>query len=252
MRFLHISDTHLFADEDAVLYGQPTAASLQRVLEAVKKGGWPPDGIIATGDLTHDETESGYDRFRDMLGGLGCPVHCVPGNHDIPDLMYSHLTSSPFTVNGAVNAGGWQILMLDSTVPRSDDGMLGPSELGRLEKALAENDGRPILICLHHNPVPMRSEWLDRMILKDADAFFSVVERHTSVRAVLWGHVHQPFDAMRGPVRLMATPSTFAQFEPNTERFAIDRKPAAWRWLDLHPDGSLDTELCWLETAAAG
>jgi Icc protein len=72
------------------------------------------------------------------------------------------------------------------------------------------------------------------------------------VRAVVWGHVHQTFDALRGSVRLLATPSTCAQFQPGTHEFALDSLPPAYRTLQLRADGTLSTEVVWVEECAVG
>jgi 3',5'-cyclic-AMP phosphodiesterase len=48
----------------------------------------------------------------------------------------------------------------------------------------------------------------------------------------------------------MATPATCAQFVPGSADFAIDDRPPGYRVLELMPDGSIATEVCWLETYA--
>jgi len=52
-------------------------------------------------------------------------------------------------------------------------------------------------------------------------------------------------------VRLLATPSTGAQFQPLASAFAIDSRPPAYRLLKLCADGTLTTELVWVEAAGA-
>ena len=108
------------------------------------------------------------------------------------------------------------------------------------------------MVCLHHHPVPMSSRWLDRVGLNNAAEFLHTIDAHRNVRAVVWGHVHQNYDALRKGVRMLATPSTCAQFAPNSDDFAVDRRPPAYRTFELRPDGSLLTEVVWLEQHAGG
>ena len=61
------------------------------------------------------------------------------------------------------------------------------------------------------------------------------------MKAVAWGHVHQPFEGSRRGVRLLATPSTCAQFQPRSDQFVIDDQPPAYRLLTLHSNGAIDT-----------
>ena len=51
-------------------------------------------------------------------------------------------------------------------------------------------------------------------------------------------------------VRLFATPSTGAQFLPKSERFAVDSRPPAYRPFALHPDGSIETTVRWVNALA--
>jgi Icc protein len=48
-------------------------------------------------------------------------------------------------------------------------------------------------------------------------------------------------------VRLLATPSTGAQFLPGSDNFAIDTRPPGYRTFTLGADGSLHTEVVWLK-----
>jgi Icc protein len=97
----------------------------------------------------------------------------------------------------------------------------------------------------------MGSRWLDQVGLENSDELFAVLDRHPQVRALLWGHVHQELDTWRGQVRLLATPSTCAQFKPHADGFAIDERPPGYRWLHLREDGTLDTGVEWVDEAPA-
>jgi 3',5'-cyclic-AMP phosphodiesterase len=55
---------------------------------------------------------------------------------------------------------------------------------------------------------------------------------------------------MHGTVRLMTTPSTCAQFAPGSAKFTIDPRPPGYRWLTLHPGGTIETEARWLAGVA--
>lgn len=251
IELLHLTDTHLYADPARALRGVDTGRSLAAVADAVQRDPrWPPTAILATGDLAEDETEAAYGRLRTLLEPLGRPVYCLPGNHDDPRAMHAVLDAAPFSMQREIALDDWRVLMLHSRVAGSAAGRLGEAELARLDAMLAADRTRHVLVCVHHQPVPMGSRWLDRHLIADADALFARLDAHGSVRGVLWGHVHQPFDAMRGGIRLLATPSTCGQFRPGSDDFAVDDRPPAWRWLTLQPDGTVSTRLCWLDAPA--
>ncbi|MEY4762291.1 MAG: hypothetical protein RLZZ200_2147, partial [Pseudomonadota bacterium] len=201
--------------------------------------------LLATGDLVQDQPE-GYRHVRRLLGGLRIPVHCIPGNHDTPELAAA-LSDGPFSVGGHFDRDAWRVVMLDTRVPGRGEGRLAGSELARLDALLAEAGDRPSLVVMHHQPVALGSEWLDGIGLSNADAFLSVLDRHPVVRGVVFGHVHQAVDTSRGRVRFLGTPSTCAQFKPRVPNFEVDTLPPAWRRISLLPDGSIESTVAWLD-----
>jgi Icc protein len=59
--------------------------------------------------------------------------------------------------------------------------------------------------------------------------------------------VHQNHATERNGVKLFSTPSTCAQFLPMSAGFAIDQRPPGYRWLELNADGTIATEVVWVE-----
>jgi Icc protein len=92
------------------------------------------------------------------------------------------------------------------------------------------------------------SRWLDSVGLQNGDDLFAVTDRYPSVRAVVFGHVHQQFEGERNGVQVLGVPSTCAQFLPGAEQFAVDPAPAGCRALELRADGTLGTQV--LRTSA--
>ena len=251
VRLTHLTDPHLYGGENELLRGIATLPALEATLANARQRDWPPDALLVTGDLVQDDP-AGYAHFRRLLGALRLPVLCLPGNHDEPEAMRRELDGAPFVVGGVVDVGLWRIVLLDSTIPGSAAGCLSAQSLAALQSALASAAQRHALVCLHHHPVSMESDWLDRVGLQNAGEFFAIVDRHPNVRGIVWGHVHQSYDALRKGVRLLATPSTCAQFLPRAEQFAIDRRPPAYRTLELNADGSILTDVVWVESGAGG
>ena len=226
--------------------GVKTYDTFCAVIERAMAHPTPPDAIVATGDLVQDETRAGYERFRDALADWGPPIYCLPGNHDAPETMAAVLADPPFQVGGTARHDNWSLILLNSHFPGDDGGRLSRSELQFLEQSLANDPAEHALICVHHQPVPMGSRWLDGVGLRNADELLDVVDRFTHVRGILWGHVHQASDRHRKSVRLMSTPSTCSQFLPNSDDFALDKRPPGFRWLELRASGTIDTEVVWL------
>jgi Icc protein len=251
VRLTLFTDPHLYGGESESLRGVATLPALNAALAQARARDWPPDAVLVTGDLVQDDP-AGYPHFRRVFGALGVPVLCLPGNHDEPQAMRRELAGEPFVLGGFVDIGGWRIVLLDSCIPGAASGALSAATLAELEQALGSAGKRHCMVCLHHHPVPMASRWLDRVGLTNAAEFLHTIDAHRNVRAIVWGHVHQTYDALRKGVRLLATPSTCAQFLPNSEDFAVDRRPPAYRTFELRADGSLLTEVVWVEQHCGG
>ncbi|TVQ86558.1 MAG: phosphoesterase [Chromatiaceae bacterium] len=241
LRLLQLTDLHLYREADGCLLGQPTRRTLALVLERLRQRHWPPDAILLTGDLVHDESAAGYRYLRGCLDALGVPCHCLPGNHDRPDLMATWLDADSAAGLRRIAYDPWDLILLDSTLPGSDGGHLAVDLLARLQQHLQSHPGRPTLICLHHQPVPMGSRWVDSMMVDNGADLLALAACHPQLRGILWGHVHQAFAAQHGDTLLLATPSTCVQFLPASRDFALDTLPPGYRWLELYPDGRIST-----------
>jgi len=241
VKVVQITDTHLFAVSRGCLLGLNTEQSLKAVIDQIRTNRHASDLVLATGDLVHDGTSAAYRRIFSHLAGFDQPVYCLPGNHDEAKILRDTLQEGRVKYLEHAYHGCWHFIFLDSTVAHSEGAHLTQATLDMLESHLREAPDTHTLICLHHQPVTMDSQWLDTMAVDNPEAFFAVTDRHPQVRGILWGHVHQQFDGMRNDVRLMATPSTCIQFLPRSRNFALDDAPPGYRWLDLHADGRIET-----------
>ena len=252
LRLLQFTDTHLYADAAGALLGVNTEQSLQEVLNLARQRHWPPDLVLTTGDLVHDGSVQAYARFLRHFSALGVPVYCLPGNHDAAPTLRTQLQQPTVRTLNHVVQGPWQFCLLDTSVPGSEGGHLARAELQRLDAQLAAHPDHHALICLHHQPVPVGSPWLDTMAVDNAAALFAILDRHPQVRGLLWGHVHQDFHQLRQGVHLIASPSTCIQFAPDSTDFALDDTAPGYRWLRLHADGRIDTGVERLANMPAG
>jgi Icc protein len=241
LRVLQLTDTHLYADHQGCLLGLNTQGSFAQILTLLQQCHWPADLLLATGDLVHDGSAAGYQRLHAQMAELDVPVYCIPGNHDEAQILKRSLNGDKVLYAGSADYAPWAFVFLDSTKPGSEAGLLDDRQLAHLQHSLETFRERHVLICLHHQPVPVGSRWLDTMLLENADDFFAIVDRAPQVRGITWGHVHQHFDSLRNGVRLLACPSTCIQFKPGQETFGLDTLAPGYRWLNLHPDGRIET-----------
>lgn len=249
LNLVQITDSHLFADPAGTLLGLPTSDSLKSVVDLVVQEQQGVDLVLATGDIAQDGSAVSYRRFVELVDPIRAPLRWLPGNHDEARVQTAVATGKDWS-QPVVDMAGWRLVLLNSAVHDAVHGYLEQDQLDLLEAALTTAAGRHVMISLHHHPVPVGSNWLDHIGLRNADEFFAVVDRYATVRCVLWGHIHQEVDRLRNGVRLLATPSTCIQFAPSSKNFSLDRRLPGYRWLRLHPDGRVDTavsRLQWLD-----
>lgn len=241
MRVVQLSDTHLFESIEGKLLGLNTEDSLIKVLELIQREQPDADLVLATGDLSQDGSEESYSRFhRHMDSTFDIPVYWLPGNHDIMGKMNLHKAAESMSPC-VVEINGWHIILLDSTVEGEVPGYMEEGQLAFLDQSLQASQGKHVMVCLHHQPVPVGSQWLDEQLVGNAEQFISVLDRYDNIRSVIWGHVHQDFVGERNGVKLMSVPSTCVQFKPKSDDFGVDDTNPGYRWIDIYDDGRVET-----------
>jgi len=248
LHIIQLTDLHLYADAQGRLLGQNTRLTFESVLAVAQRGDWPPDALVLTGDLIHDESTEGYRFLRQRIEQLGVPFFAIPGNHDRIDLMAGHFDAGATSGFRVESLGRWDLLLLDSTIPLEAGGHLKPIVLAELDRYASANPRRHLLIFLHHHPEPVGSAWIDTMLVDNGSELLASAAAHPNIRGIACGHVHQAREASPSRIEAnaidwMSTPSTCVQFLPHSKAFALDKLKPGYRRLDLYPDGRIETRV---------
>ena len=70
VRFIQVTDPHLFKSTQGELLGINTQASLDQVLQEIQSSDFNYQFVLATGDLVQDSSEQGYRRFCESINRL--------------------------------------------------------------------------------------------------------------------------------------------------------------------------------------
>ena len=200
-----------------------------------------PDLLLASGDLSEDASPASYHSLRNFFAPLGIPVLAVPGNHDDPGLLAKTFPPSPVDGVEVSDHGGWQIIRLNSCLPGRHEGRFSGEALEALERVLGDGMGQPRLIALHHQPMEVGSPWIDKYSLLEPEKFLGIINQYPDVKATVWGHVHQVFDAERNGIAMLGSPSSVINSLPGAMKFTADPGGPGCRWLELAADGSFRT-----------
>jgi 3',5'-cyclic AMP phosphodiesterase CpdA len=246
LQFVQLSDTHFLmpgvrpnyddVEKELDLYSKQILAlpydGAQAAEAAVREINNLPfhvDFVLHTGDVGNDLTKpEEYAFMRDLFAKIKYPTYYLPGNHDdvgmIQTVLQGRDPAPPFDFEFEQN--GVQIVCLDSngtTPPHS--GWLDEGQLEWLEKICMAEDDRPLVIALHHHPIPIEVPWLDELALLNGEAMHKILlKAKHRIRGVFYGHIHHAVDIVRDGILYSAAPSANFQFLgwPGYEMAALD------------------------------
>ena len=253
INLVQITDLHLREDPKAWLnWGHPVSHcspwdNLDAVLKDIQQLAIQPDLLVISGDLAEEETLKTYKQLHQRLltfsEDKGLPIVCLPGNHDEVSLMHKVFTTKPIDMPNQLRLKSWQLLFLDTTYNKQQAGYLHNKQLIALEQQLQEQPRQPTLIFMHHHPIPVNSTWMDRMMLQDNRPFLDLIEQHPQIKAIAHGHIHQGFEGQYKHIAVFGTASTCVQFKTQHAHAVFDDKAPAYRCLQLHDNGTIQSQL---------
>ena len=184
----HVSDPHIDSDPRS-------SARTRAVMRFLEDLPVDLDLVLVTGDIADHGLGSEYAQAARLLASRH-PVLAGPGNHDDRASFRECLLGEP-PATGPVNqvheAPGFVVALCDSSVPGADHGYLDDETLTWLDDVLARtDDGRPVLVGFHHQPVRLHIPFVDAIHQRGADRLAALVDRHPRITAFVCGHAHSP------------------------------------------------------------
>ena len=194
----HLSDPHLDGSPQRLRRFQ---AVLEQVADLPEV-----DAIVISGDLADHGAASEYEQFFDTLPP-DFPTLAVAGNHDLAGPLLDALGNHGFpdTLNSTLDIPGVRLVGLDSHVDQHDEGTLAAAALEYAREQLASTD-RPVVLALHHPPVPVGHHIMDRLGLSNADDLAEIVRAHDHIIGIFTGHVHSSLATTWAGVPLIGAP----------------------------------------------
>lgn len=245
VRLTQITDLHLGPNSDSMLGGVRTFDSFKSVLQAIKQQGRGSDLLLLTGDLASDCEPEAYQLLNRTLREHDKRAIWLPGNHDDSAVMAANLVDYPPVQTHTM--GHWAVLTLDSSQPHKPGGHIASEQLAQVKQGLDKLADKFVLLAMHHSPVDVGCAWLDLQQIDNQQALHQLLVAHGNVKAVITGHVHQQFDGSWGGLPIYSAPSSCVQFKQHSQEFALSDQPPGYRWLDLHPQGRVDTGVEFLD-----
>jgi Icc protein len=259
-RIVQITDLHVLSDDNDDICGVRPNRSLLQVIKDINTLSPAVDMVIASGDLTDAGSPAAYRCLRESLLKLRCPVYVMAGNHDDTEAMRRVLPGDNIFHQASVDCAGWKLLLIDSKTPDASYGTVSQEGLARIDHELNEADSF-ILLATHHTPLRLCASPSCQM--KNADEFLTSIRKYPQIKGLVAGHTHNAVDELQAQLRIMTTPSTMVQVTHNqheafnnNEEFwdyhSADISRHGYRVIDLYANGSLTTEVHWVNAESHG
>jgi 3',5'-cyclic AMP phosphodiesterase CpdA len=232
MKLILFSDPHI--TQDGLLYGLDPRRRLRSVVSCVKRDHSDAALCVGLGDLTHTGRVEEYEALKSIVGELECPVRLIAGNHDSRDnlarVFLDHRQDGAGNIQSELMMGDQLLLFLDTTSPWSG-GEYDETRARWFANRVAQAEGRPIIIFMHHPPFAIQVPTIDATRLVDA-ALFERSLAGANVKHLFFGHVHRliagswkriPVTAFRGTSHQRARSTTYGgePFEHGPPYFAV-------------------------------
>jgi 3',5'-cyclic AMP phosphodiesterase CpdA len=199
--------------------GFDPSRQMRLVIDRIRELEVSPEFLIISGDLTDDAAHASYEVVGELVAELASDqteVLLALGNHDDRAVFREVILGasddtdrSPYYYGRVID--GLRVLVLDSTIPEQEEGVLGAEQLAWLEDELRSPSARGALIVLHHCCRLVSSpETVKRFLVRDVDALEAIVARH-DIRGVLAGHAHQANSAKFGGTLYATAPAVVCQ-----------------------------------------
>jgi 3',5'-cyclic AMP phosphodiesterase CpdA len=196
VRLFHVSDLHFGREDRAALDWFARTVAAER-----------PAAVVITGDFTFRARSDEFAAAVAYLGTLAAPLSLEPGNHDLPYYSdplrrlfrpYRRFARFEAAIEKPLSLPGVTVIPL-RTVSRlqfrlnQSLGIVRPKALARAVSEIADlPQGNVPLIACHH-PLVDIAEMAEPQRTRFGASALAALAR-VGARAVLTGHVHDPFD----------------------------------------------------------
>ncbi|MBZ0291043.1 MAG: metallophosphoesterase [Anaerolineae bacterium] len=218
LTFIHISDTHIHRDPAYTGPFVPFGAheGVEALIEAINTLPYPVDFVLHTGDIMTDPIKAEeYQLAIKMLRKIRYPVYYIPGNHDRTQHVQRLLMQREITTPNSdydFEVKGVQFACLDSSKHGEHYGQLDQEQLAWLDAICKADDPRPLVVAVHHHPLPLSVLWLDPIVLQNGEAMHQILlQARPRLRGVFYGHIHEHIITVRDGIGYYSVPSSWFQ-----------------------------------------
>lgn len=242
IKIIQITDLHLNEDSEFISHGVNTYRSAKKVIKEIFAKERNIDCMILSGDLADDGTIKAYENLSELLVDFSFPIYLMCGNHDSVENLKNICRTKNLHYKNFISMDEWGIYMFNTKKNNSPNGILDVNELLDFDQAIVK--AKFMMVFLHHHPILIGSESMDRMMIENSDELITRIKKQSKIRGVSWGHIHNEVNFKINNAQLFSTPSTCYQAKPKSKNFLIDDDACpGYRVIELGVSGVLETSV---------
>lgn len=172
-----------------------------------------PDVVLVSGDLANCASKAETQYAADLLAALEMPFFVIAGNHDNTDTIKEIFAARQFPpantqgTDYVIDDYPVRLIGMDSTRSGQPGGYLNGEQLAWLEKTLAQDSKKPVVIFMHHPPVRCGVPETDEDGFEGSERLGRIVGRFDNVQRILCGHIHLPVHTLWHGTIVCSAPS---------------------------------------------
>lgn len=188
-----ITDLHIGFDGEGQVC--QNSRSLRKVISELNNLIAKPDVVVLTGDLVESGEDWAYQKLREQLKRIQCPIYYALGNHDNRAAFlknFPEIQQNEGYVQYVIEDLPIRIIILDTHGEGLHGGEFCEKRAAWLTRTLAKAPDRPTLIAMHHPPIKTGIAW---MTTKEnapwVKRFRAAIKPHKNVVHIIAGHIHR-------------------------------------------------------------
>ena len=242
IKIIQITDLHLNKDKEFMSHGINTFRSAKKIISEISAKERNVNCMVLSGDLADDGTSKAYENLSELLMEFSFPIYLMCGNHDSVENLKNICITKKLYYKNFISMNEWGVYMFNTKKNNSPNGILNESELMDFDQSI--NNIKYMMIFLHHHPISIGSESMDRMMVENSDELITRIKNQSKIRGVCWGHIHNEVNFKINNAKLFSTPSTCYQAKPKSKKFVIDYDACpGYRVINLSKSGELETSV---------